>query len=154
MNNKLTPPQLVIVIAGAVALIGSFLNWIEFGDAGENAWGDGLFPTYTWIAVFGLIMLLAIVLPVFANVTLPRDVLGFTWPQLHLALGFFATLLAVSFLLVETGGYDKAIGYWLSLLAAIGLLVGAVMLQREPATGTATGTTGGTGDVPPPPPPA
>jgi hypothetical protein len=147
VNNKLTPAQLIIVIAGAVALIASFLDWVDERGFSANAWDEGAFPTYTWIAVFGVVMALAVVLPVFANVKLPDNVMGFTWPQLHLALGFFAALLAVSFLITDTA--DKAIGFWLSLLASIALLVGAVMLQREPATGTATST----GDVPPPPPP-
>ena len=149
MENKLSPAQLVIVISGAVALIGSFLDWLDFGGSiGANAWDEGLFPTFTWIALFGVIMALAVALPAFANVKLPGDVMGFTWAQVHLALGFFAALLALSFLITDTA--DKAIGFWLSLLAAIGLLVGAVMLQREPATGTAAGRT----DAPPPPPPA
>ena len=131
MDKKLTTAEIVIVVAGAAALIGSFLAWYDVSGFTANAWDEGLFPTYTWVAIAGVLMALAIVLPKFANVDLPSAVLGFTWLQIHLILGFIATLLVVSYLIGP--GEEFGIGFWLSLLAGIALLVGAVMLQREPA---------------------
>jgi hypothetical protein len=143
VDKKLTPAQWVIVIAGVLAFIGSFLAWFSvdtaFGDASANAWDEGFFPTYTWVGIFGLVMAAQILVTTFANVNLPRDVLGFTWGQIHLILGFFAALLVVSYLIGP--GDEFGIGFWLSFLAGVALLVGAVMLTREPAV-----TAGG--DVP------
>ena len=136
MDSKLSRAELVIVIAGALALIGSFLDWFSYGRYGANAWeGNGIpsamFPTYTWVAIAGVLMALAVVLPKYTNVTLPATVMSFTWVQIHLVLGFIAALLTVSYLLA---GDEFAIGFFLSLIAGIGLLVGAVMLNQEPAS--------------------
>ena len=134
MQNRLSTAEIVIVIAGAVTLLGSFLEWIDFGDfggGGESAWGDGLFPTYTFVGIFGTVMALQIVLSKLANVQFPDRVMGFTWPQIHLVLGFFAALIAISFLIVDKSSGDTGIGFILSLIAAIGLMVGAVMMQNE-----------------------
>ena len=143
MEKKLTPAQIVILAAGAVAFIASFLPWLDF-DFGNtsstvSAWGSGAFPTYTWVGIIGLVMALAVGLPAFTNVNLPQAVMGFTWVQLHLILGFIATLIAISFLIVDKGSYDIGIGGWLGILAGVALLVGAVMLQREPTTTAAGG---------------
>jgi len=80
-----------------------------------------------------VIMALQIALTKFANVKLPDRVAGFTWEQIHLALGLMAAVMAVGFLLTDYG--DKQIGEWFEILGAIGLVVGAVMLQRERHTG-------------------
>jgi hypothetical protein len=72
-----------------------------------------------------------IALAKFANVNFPDRILGFSWPQIHLALGIFAVLLGIGYLLTDVGGLDKGIGLWLALLASIGLVVGAVLLNNE-----------------------
>ena len=69
----------------------------------------------------------------FAGVNLPDQVAGFTWEQVHLVLGLLAGLMAVGWLLTDTG--DKQIGLWLEMLGGIALAVGAVMMQRERQTG-------------------
>ena len=129
-RGKLGTAELVIVIAGALALVSSFLDWFDsdvFGSA--NAWSDRmLFPTFAWVGIFGPIMAIQIALVNFGNVDLPREVLGFTWTQIHLVLALFCVVLTVSFLI---GGEDQGIGFWLGLLASIALLVGAVMLRNE-----------------------
>ena len=135
MDKKLSQTELIIVIAGAVALLGSFLPWIDYRGFSVNAW-DGdylLFPTYAWVGIFGTAMAAVILLRTFANVSLPSDILGFTWPQIHLVLAFFAALIALSFLI---GGDHRGIGFWLSFLAAAGLVVGAVRLRSDSSTST------------------
>ena len=127
-NSKLTPGQIVIVAGGAVALIGSFLAWVDVSGFTANAWDDNLFPTYTWPAIFGVAMAAIVLLTTFANVSLPARPLGFTWEQIFLVLGAFAALITFSFLIA---GEEFGIGFFLSFLAAIGLLVGAVMVWRE-----------------------
>jgi hypothetical protein len=141
MNNaKLSPGNLVILIAGAVMLIGSFLDFYEisaFGfSEGRSAWSGDLFSPVTLIPVLaGVAMALHVALTAFANVQLPERILGLGWDQIHLALGFQATLMMVAFLIQDKGGLDIAIGFWLMLLSAIALLVGAVLRRQEaPAT--------------------
>jgi hypothetical protein len=60
-------------------------------------------------------------------------VLGFTWEQIHLSLGSMAALMAIGWLLTDTG--SKQIGQWFEILGGIALVVGAVLLQRERNTG-------------------
>jgi cytochrome c biogenesis factor len=138
VDKKPTPASIVIIVAGALMLIGSFLNFYEisfFGETdGRNAWSGDLFFPVTIIPVLcGVVMALHVVLTTFANVDLPERVLGFSWNQLHLVLGVQAVLMMLAFLLQDKGGLDIAIGFWLMLLSAIGLAVGAVLREREPS---------------------
>jgi hypothetical protein len=127
MDKKLGQNELIIVVAGAVALLGSFLPWIDVSGFSESAWGD-FFPLLTWVGLFGAVMAAQILLRVFASVSMPDRVLGFSWPDLHLILAFFTALIAVSWLIV---GEDFGIGFWLSLGASVALMVGAFRLRRE-----------------------
>lgn len=124
-----TPAEIVIMAAGAVMLIFSFLHFA--GDT--SAWGSHLFPIATLLPLYGVVMALQIVLTKFAGVSLSNSVIGFTWEQIHLALGAMAGLMAIGWLLTDTG--DKQIGEWFEILGGIALVVGAVMLQRERNTG-------------------
>lgn len=154
MNNvKLSPGNIVILVAGAVMLIASFLAFftietigdvdfdiesgeIDFDGGGEesfSAWSDnGGFPITTLPALIGTGMAVVVALTAFAKVKLPERVLGFTWNQLHLLLGAQAAVMMLAFLVTDSP--DKGIGFWLMLLASIGLVVGAVLREREPAT--------------------
>lgn len=128
MNNNVTPPQIIIMAAGGVMLIGSFLKF--FGE--ESAWGSGGIPIITLAAWIGIAMGVLIALQAFANVKLPERVLTFTWPQLHLVLSIYAALLMIGWLLLKSpGSLDRGAGFWLMFLGAAGLVVGAVMLRNE-----------------------
>ncbi len=124
-----TPAEIVIMAAGAVMLIFSFLHFA--GDT--SAWGSHLFPIATLLPLYGVIMALQIVLTKFAGVSLADSVIGFTWEQIHLALGLMAGLMAIGWLFTDLG--DKQVGEWFEILGGIALVVGAVMLQRERNTG-------------------
>ena len=124
-----TPAEITIMAAGGVMIIFSFLHFA--GD--RSAWGSGLFPIATLLPVYGLVMGLQIALTKFASLKLPDSVLGFTWEQIHLALGSMAALMAVGWLLTDYG--NKQIGMWFEILGGIALAVGAVLLQRERNTG-------------------
>ena len=138
-NSKLTPGNLVILVAGVVVLIGSFLDFykIDFGpvSTSDSAWSSdlALFPIATLPAIFGVIMALHVALSAFANVNLPDRVLGLTWDQVHVALGFQSAIMMFLFLFRDKLGFDFGIGFFLMLLASIALLVGAIMRQRETA---------------------
>jgi hypothetical protein len=124
-----TPGEITIMAAGAVMIIFSFLHFA----ADRSAWGSGLFPIATLLPLYGLVMGLQIALTKFASLNLPQRVIGFTWEQVHLALGAMAALMAFGWLVTDYG--DKQIGMWFEILGGIALVVGAVMLQRERNTG-------------------
>ena len=124
-----TPGEITIMAAGAVMLIFSFLHFA----GNTSAWGSHLFPIATLLPLYGLVIALQIALTKFASVKLPDTVLGFTWEQIHLALGIMAGLMAIGWLLTDYG--DKQIGMWFEIRGGIALVVGAVLLQRERNTG-------------------
>ena len=131
MDGKAQPTtsELIIMIAGAVMLVASFLDF-RFDT---SSWGSGNLPIATLLPLYGVVMALQIGLTKFAGVNLPDQVAGFTWEQVQLVLGLLAGLMAVGWLLTDTG--DKQIGLWLEMLGGIALAVGAVMMQRERQTG-------------------
>jgi hypothetical protein len=124
-----TPGEITIMSAGAVMVIFSFVSFA--GD--RNVWRTGLFPIATLLPLYGLVMGLQIALTRFASVKLPPSVLGFTWEQIHLAIGVMAALMAIGWMLTDYG--NKQLGMWFEILGGIALVVGAVMLQRERNTG-------------------
>jgi hypothetical protein len=134
-NSKLTPGNLVILVAGVAILLGSFLPFYKFAGTSFNAWSTDvfLFGVATLPALLGVIMAAQVALTAFANANLPRRVLGFTWDQIHVAFGFQATVTMVAFFVRDKTILDFGIGFFLMLLASIALLVGAIMRQREVA---------------------
>jgi hypothetical protein len=124
-----TPGEITIMAAGAVILIFSFFDFA----GSTSAWGSGLFPVATLIVFYGVIMAVQVAVTKFGNVNLPDRVAGFTWEQVHLMLAAFALLMSLGWLI--SGVPDKGIGLWFLLLGSIGLVAGAVMLQRERNTG-------------------
>lgn len=137
MSKKLTTSDIVILISGVVLLVASFIPWIEFdfgfGSESENAWST--FPAFVYPAIAGTIAAAHVALTKLTGTSVPDRVAGFTWTQIHLVLGLWATLTMLGVALIDTEA-DKAIGLWLSFIAAIALLVGAIMRDREPAEST------------------
>jgi len=148
---KLSTANLVILIAGAVMLIASFLAFhkisspsitlggvhIGGGSKSYNAWSTGHFLISTIPALLGIVMAAQVAIVAFASgVKLPEKVLGLSWNQIHLVLGFQATIMMLAFLVQDTGSLDKSVGLYLSLLAAIALLVGAILRMQERPAGT------------------
>ena len=148
MNRvKLSPANVVILAAGVVILIGSFMAFYKVSVAGSgsvsvNAWDRGQFMIATLPALLGIFMALQVGLVAFGRIDMPNRLLGLTWDQVHLVLSLQAALLMLSFLArarpsatfdtfrIET---TLGIGFWLMLVAAIGLVAGAFM--RIAATG-------------------
>jgi hypothetical protein len=127
-----TTSELIIMIAGAIMLVASFLKFAQV-DKSASAWGQYLFPIATLLPLYGVVMAAQIALTKFANVKLPEQVVGFTWEQVHLVLGLLAGFMAIGWLITDIHG--KGIGYWLEILGGIALAVGGVMMQRERQTG-------------------
>ena len=130
MKKQPTPGEWIIMVAGAVMLIFAFLPFFTNGKS-YSTFGEGLFPVATIIPLYGVIAGVQVALTRFANVEFPKQILGYTWPHIHLLLGFFATLLALAYLIVDKRGFDLGVGYFFELLGAIAVLVGGVLLLRE-----------------------
>jgi hypothetical protein len=130
VQTKITPGEIVVMAAGGVALIASFLPFWDpdFGDS-VSAWGEGLFPVATLIMLYALAAGVLVALNKFANMDIA--VMGFALLQLVLVLAVAAVLLAVAFLILDTQGIDKGIGYWLLLLSSIASIVGAILMTTE-----------------------
>jgi hypothetical protein len=136
VRTKLSPANVLILGGGALMLIGSFLGFYTFSDpvSGEfkvNAWDRGLplgiFGISTVAVLCGVVMAVQVGLKTFSNIEMPSRLLGFTWDQLHLALGAQAALLMVAFFLRDKRPFSFGIGFWGMFIGAIALLVGAIM---------------------------
>jgi hypothetical protein len=142
---KVSTANLVILIAGVVMLISSFLAFNKFstpsatigsihigGSVTYSAWSSHFFLIATIPALIGIVMAAHVAVVAFASgVKLPDTVLGLTWDQIHLVLAAQATIMMLAFLIQSTSPLDKGIGLFGMLIAAIGLLVGAVLRTRE-----------------------
>jgi hypothetical protein len=150
VNLKLTPGEIVIAAGAIVTLIFSFFHFYSYpsgpsvrlpngttigggGGGGVSAWGKGLIPVATLIVLLTVVMGVQIILTKVFNLDLGPGIAGFTWVQVHLALGFFAAVDAVAFLLVAKPG-DTGVGLIFMLIGSIACLVGAVLLSRERAS--------------------
>ena len=143
---KISTANLVILVAGAVMLIASFLAFHKISvpsidvagthiggvSKSYNAWSTGHFLIATIPALLGVVMAAQVALETYApQVSLPRDVLGFTWTQIHLILAGQATIMMLAFLIQDFSPFDRGIGLYLMLISAIALLVGAVLRVQE-----------------------
>lgn len=163
MLEKLTLSDKVIGASAILLLIFSFFPWYDFTvsssiagihgtGGGRNGWSYFLFGIIP--VLLALIMLAQIIIVRFTETKLPD--LPITWAQVHvIAGGLAAFLILLRVVLADsrgTGGFSLAgtgihvsanrkFGLFLALLAAIGLVVGAVMKMREPADAA--------GDTPP-----
>jgi hypothetical protein len=140
-SRKLAPANAVILVAGALMLIGSFLAFYKSETNGVsvaevNAWDHGLFMIATLPALLGTVMALQIVLVAFGNITMPNRVLSLTWDQFHLVIALQTLVLMVGFLVrarVDEVVFETHIevtfgtGFWLMLVGAVGLVLGALM---------------------------
>jgi hypothetical protein len=139
MKNQPKPGQIVLMASGAVMLIFSFFAFVKasnpFGgdDVTRNAWSsDAGFPLTWWPVLFGVVIAVLVALTVFANISLPSEVLGFSWKQIYFVLAFASFVILFGFLLTDFGAsLDKGIGFWFMLLASIGLLVGSVLELQD-----------------------
>jgi hypothetical protein len=138
---KVSTANLVILVAGVVMLIASFLAFNKFKYASlhtsYSAWSSHFFLMATIPALIGAVMAAQVAIEAFApGVRLPDRLLGLSWTQIHLVLGFQATIMMLAFLIQDTKPLDKGIGLYLMLLAAIALLVGAVLRMQEQPSGS------------------
>lgn len=126
-----TPGELAIMLGGAVALVFSFFDFYTAPYGSAKVWTTGLFPVAPLMVVFVTIMAAQVALTTFTHVELPARVLGFTWVQMHLILGFFAVVNAVAWLLLSKGGRSFGIGFWGIVLGCAAAFVGSILVSTE-----------------------
>lgn len=151
----------LIVLGGVILLfVTSFLPWFEAcgGVAGFRACasGNGWDDPRGWTIILAVLLSLGIgvvvVLDRATQVNIPPRLGNFTWPQVHVAAGAVSALLVlIKFLGKPSGGgivdVSYSFGSFVGLIAAAGLVVGAVMNFREAPAPSGPA-------LPPPPPPS
>ncbi len=150
MKRQPTVAEIVMVAGGVVTFLFSFLHFI--GDT--NAWGSGLFPITTLIAVVGLAMAVFVLLEWFADFRLPTF-LTFTYKQIYVTWGIFCGGLMLCYLVTDKGSLDTGAGLYLMLIGSLAMAVGSILNILGIATQTLSVPTGtsASGSTPPPPPP-
>jgi hypothetical protein len=126
---KLSFANAVILGAGGVMLLGSFLPFYTGFGASVSAWSSGLFGIATVVVFCGVAMAGQVALSTFGtSPRVPDKPFGLTWDQAHLALGFQAAIMMLAYLAQSRPFFLKyGIGFWLMLGSAIALFVGALM---------------------------
>src|SRR5207245_5936665 len=99
-----SPGTIVLLVAGAAVLIGSFLDFYSaagVSGGGGSAWSRGLFPLMTLPVLAALVVAVPAAIATFTDLALPRSVLGLGAYQIDLLLGGYAVVLMVCFLVSE-----------------------------------------------------
>jgi hypothetical protein len=152
MKRQPTVADIIMFVGGVVTFIFSFLDFFE----GTNAWGTGLFPVTTIIAVLGLAMAVFVALDLFAGFTLPQF-LTFNYKQTYATWGITAGVFMLAWLILDTPA-DKKAGLYLMLIGGLVMAVGSILNVLNLATQTVGGGApasrpGTPSSAPPPPPP-
>jgi hypothetical protein len=163
--RKLTLGQAIVMVTGVLMFIWGFLPWYSDAGGSANAWSTetipGLLLTATWVPLLSLAIVLFIAIKIFGN-GFPDSVLGFSWAQLAIVVGFIDVLISLGFLVANRslgslGSLDLGPGLILSFITSLVLLAGALLDHLGRGTdyfradrrrrGTAPGApgTGGTG---------
>jgi hypothetical protein len=133
----------IILIAGPLLLIASFLPWykIEYCFLGEcasataNGWDDPSGWASMLATIIGLGMAVAVGVVRFANVKLPEMPNGVTWGRIMLGLAIFAAFLIVIKLLDHSS--NLSYGFFLGIILVAALIVGGGLLVQEESKGRA-----------------
>lgn len=129
----------IIIIAAVVLFIDGFLPWYSvdlgpFGSVTRNGWES---PGAIWSILAILIalgMAGVVVLKGLAEVDIPENVGGLSWPRILLGGGVAALLFLLVKLLNESSHMGFA--FYLGIIAAVALAAaGALMYRQEMASG-------------------
>jgi hypothetical protein len=143
--SKLTTGDKVIAVSGILLLVFSFLTWFEASvdgtiipGTGESGWGNlaGILGI-----LLGVALALIVLLPAF-GVDIPT---ALTTTRTGLILGSvcFVAILITVFLTSYDAAFgedpdtSRKLGAWLGLIAAAGVLAGAILKRKEGGAFTA-----------------
>ena len=150
MKSKISVANLVMLAGGAVTLLFSFFDFWSYGSAWDTDAG-------AWVTTIPAILALAMVVwsvLELVGTQLPAQVLTFNSNQMKATWGIGASGVMLAFLISDSGGADRGIGFWLMLLGSIAMATGAVMaLLGQWSETVNVPTAHATGSTPPPPPP-
>jgi hypothetical protein len=133
--RRLTLGQAIVLVTGVLLFIWGFLPWYSDAGGSANAWSTetipGLLLTATWVPLLSLAIVVFIAIKVFGN-GFPDSVLGFSWAQLAIVVGFIDVLISLGFLVANRslgslGSLDLGPGLILSFITSLVLLAGAVL---------------------------
>jgi hypothetical protein len=133
--RRLTLGQAIVMVTGVLLFIWGFLPWYSDAGGSANAWSTetipGLLLTATWVPLLSLAIVVFIAIKVFGN-GFPDTVLGFSWAQLAIVVGFIDVLISLGFLVANRslgslGSLDLGPGLILSFITSLVLLGGAVL---------------------------
>jgi hypothetical protein len=151
--KKLSTGEWVTAASGIVLLIFSFFHWYsyDFGpfSVSRNGWQS---PGALWgilAVLLGVVLAAHVLVGKLGGVELPERLGRVGWGVMHLAGG----ALAFVFMLIKLINHssDTAFGFYVSLIAAVGLGVGGYLMAKE--TGELPSALGGSGGATPPPSP-
>jgi hypothetical protein len=126
------PGRLLTVGAGLLAIVGAVLPYYSFpSGATATVWSRGLFPTATIAVVLCVVLGIEAAAELAAGRGLPSPLLNFSWEQVRLVCGTFATVLALAYLVQGRAGADLGAGYSLVAAASVVLLAGGVLSRRR-----------------------
>src|SRR5262249_54226786 len=136
--RALQPSGIVIIAGAALALVGSFLEFVGNGRVngvtvpgssnGPSAWStDGSFPTFTLPAILAIVVAVVVALAQAGPLDGRRTLIGVTLDRWMRALALTAAALMLCFLLGEPlfSGFsaDREIGFWLMLVGTLAVAV-------------------------------
>jgi len=133
--RRMTLGQAIVMVTGVLLFIWGFLPWYSDAGGSANAWSTetipGLLLTATWVPLLSLAIVVFTAIKVFGN-GFPDSVLGFSWAQLAIVVGFIDVLISLGFLVANRslgslGSLDLGPGLILSFITSLVLLGGAVL---------------------------
>ncbi len=131
--QALSMGEKLILVAGIVLLIASFLPWYRVSAFGftfsANGWeAPGAF--WSIIAVLiGLAMSGVVAAKTFAAIELPSDIGGQSWARIYLGGAAIALLFLIIKFINHSG--DLSFGFYLGFLAALALAAGGALMFRD-----------------------
>jgi hypothetical protein len=135
VRREPTLGQIMVMAAGVLMFIWSFLAWYGSPGGSANAWSTttipGLVLTGTWVPLLSLAIAVLVAIKAFGS-GLPDRVWGFSWAQLSVVVGFFDVLVTFGFLVANRslgaiGTLSLGAGLILSFITALVMLAGAIL---------------------------
>ena len=146
-----TPGEIVIMAAGVVMLIFSFLPFYSLSTSSDvgtsqslswsgwsNAWS--LFPLVPLMVVLAVAMAVFVALGRFGTFRLPERLGPMNTDSAQIVLSVLMVLTIVAYLIRNLSPVDKGIGAWFLVIGAAALVVGQILVARERANQETAGS--------------